>query len=747
MADGKLDLQGVAPGGTQPLIQLRTDASGAVVVSEAIPYTYETLWRANSSSTGAVATVAGDQGLKEATRQTEIARYFSTLREVYRMERIQHPPPGEAYSFNTGSEGTQAVRLYADGRLTLRRTMTAGFSASKWYTNSPAVASEFPVDSPGGKGFVDVRVGSRADVLALTRDRTQLVYVKPYKLYIVNGNEFPENVGQNVELLDTAVRTVDRVTISLPLSRSTSRIVGFVPGPERRAYPGRDKPPAILMLLTDGSLWGVDPDQPQAPFVIPIPEPMLQVVFDRFVAPTYTAPGYGQGGNLTTVATPANRGNRRLFGLTTRGTVKTWIEGLAATGHELAIPGKVVMLSAESKTNVYALTSDRQVFWINADQALADYPEELIAPPGSIAAYRRRHPLHQVVPVDLGGAAACWVARSEAVVCDSGPVRQWTESVKPILFADRPGAQNDRVLMPTTISASAAVTAPGYWRINAVDEEFVLTDADSRFAIGATYLPVNGLPLDAGAAQGKRNVREDLLLLPNGNRAAAVEGQRLVAALNSVFRPDSPLQMPRVLKSVVSWNKQVHSLTVSMTNPASNQYVLSLSSDSGGDPIAKRNMPDISLAIDAVTSASSATVNVRQLTGDDVRDPPGSGLTGPALQFGAGQNYELHRFFARWSGTYRDKFTAGTDQPYATVILRDTSSDPYVFRICFAMLYQVRPSAPAGALPSTDGMDICTVHESDGRFRNLTADSGWSFHPNDGFLHDVDWGNQTYSPY
>ena len=77
-----------------------------------------------------------------------------------------------------------------------------------------------------------------------------------------------------------------------------------------------------------------------------------------------------------------------------------------------------------------------------------EFDAVLIPPRGQIAAYNRRYRLHQVVQVDLAQQRACWLARSEAVLCDSGEVRLWDESVNPIQFSDTPGGPaDDRVLM------------------------------------------------------------------------------------------------------------------------------------------------------------------------------------------------------------------------------------------------------------------------------------------------------------
>lgn len=751
LADGKLDLQGIKAGATStaptPLIELRTDGSGRPQVSEPIPYTYETLWRAKSSNAGTVAVSAGNQALRTNTETTAIAEYTGTTRIIYRVSS-QNPEPHQAENFSTGSVGTQTVRLLADGRLTLTRTMSAGFSASSWWDTD---ASPVVVEPSPSTRFGDVKVGSGGDVLALHADRTQLTYIRPFDLYRVTGGENPADGPASVALLQQANRNIQVITVGLPPSRARYRILGVVSGPERRAYPGGRTPPAVLLLLTDGSLWGFDPDaaQPSQPFEIPVPEPMQQVVFDHFVSQTYADPAYGTGAALAPAASPGDRAHRRLFGLTTRGTVKVWLEGLAASGRELEIPGKVVLLAGESKTHVYALTSDGNVYWINADQALSDLPSVLIPPRGQIGAYGRRYRLHQVVQVDLAQQRACWLARSEVVLCDSGEVRLWDELVNPIQFADSGGPQpDDRILMPNNITASRTVVAGGIWRINSAQEAFLLTDSVSQVTVGATYLRVDGAPLDAGTAQGRRNLLRDPPVLE-------VRGEQLLTALREVFSSSASLRNAYSLNSTLAWDSRIHNLRVQIApiSPARHQFLLGHDVPTGGLPEKDPNMPDLGLTLDVVSSGNQVSLRPVQLTGGDTGTNPAGGYfpeSAGAETFFVDRNYPLNRGIRRWESEYLTPVHAGGAKPYLGLVIRDVAGDPYAFRICFDMNYQVR-LAPAGN-NSGNGMSICSVHDSTGRFRNFAASSGYTLYNAAGDvvdrqLKDIDWGSLIYLPF
>jgi hypothetical protein len=136
--------------------------------------------------------------------------------------------------------------------------------------------------------------------------------------------------------------------------------------------------------------------------------------------------------------------------------------------------------------------------------------------------------------------------------------------------------------------------------------------------------------------------------------------------------------------------------------------------------------------------------------GDPQTDPPNGDLTaaGGPFPISQGENYALDRGLGYWQTRYLVPVHP-LNVGYVQFLLRDATSDPYAFRLCFDILSQVRPVPGTN---SAGGLSVCTVHESDGRFRNLSGSSGYSFYGPDGrgtdnVLRDIDWGNQIYSPF
>ena len=93
----------------------------------------------------------------------------------------------------------------------------------------------------------------------------------------------------------------------------------------------------------------------------------------------------------------------------------------------------------------------------------------------------------------------------------------------------------------------------------------------------------------------------------------------------------------------------------------------------------------------------------------------------------------------------------GPPKPYIAFILRDVASDPYAFRLCFDFGYQVR--RPSTELNAAGGGQLCSVHESDGRFREWVDNEGYSLYNQkqsrapDGQRREIDWGVFVYSPF
>ena len=721
LADGKLDLQGV---------------SGPLVTESQPPlYTPDTLWRSKSVAAGTASASIGDNALQQKTKAAAVASYAATLQSVYEVERADEG------KFVTGSVGTQTVRLYADGALTIKRTNSSGFTAAIWYESNRNPA-EIPIVAGGVSGeparFSDVKVGSRGEAIALRSDRAGFVYVPPFELYRVNGRETVDKASGEAILNAQAVK-VSPITVPLPAQANGLHVLGFTPSPDRRSYPGAIKP-AFLFVLGDGSLWGVDPQRSTQAFRVASPEPLLSVVYDRFTTP-FVESAYGQG-TLTPVATAADPGNRRLYGLTRRGKVLTWLEGLSGSGRELAIPGVVTMLAAESKTNVYAMNSEGQVFWINADHALANAPETLVEPTTSLTQYQRRYSPHQIVQVDLGGERACSMARSEAVICDSGRVRIWKERTNPLLF----GNGSDRTLISNTIEPSRPVqSAGGYWRINAVQETFFLTQSESTFVDGASYLRIDGQVLDSGEADGKRDLRNPVLDFPNDPRKdSGVTGTQFRNALESVLRADSPLLTPRTIGSTFAYDKRRHQMTVSVAPVAVNRYQLNVSFDGGTSP----TMPTSRFTIDLVPQSDRVQFRIPIFEGGDpATNPAGGVLQNPADVYLTSDSVRLDKgLTAGWVGSYLNPVRAEDNPLRAKILPQGTRSDPYAFKVCYEMEGQVRVPQQLrfGAL-------VCTIHENDGRFRGLSAWHTHSFYVNGvrspAVTNGVDFGHYMYSPY
>ncbi len=367
------------------------------------------------------------------------------------------------------------------------------------------------------------------------------------------------------------------------------------------------------------------------------------------------------------------------------------------------------------------------------------------------AGYNRRYALHQIVQVDLGGKRACWIARSEAVICDSGEVRKWTESINTVLFAEQAGQPaTDQILMPNNIGPSTMAAAGGYWRINAAEEEFLVTDTASRFSLGTSYLPISGAPLDAGAAQGKRNIGQQLLPFPDEPRSAqGVEGVQLVAAIRDLFRPGGPALGTRTLVSALAWDSGSHRLEVTMANTASTRYSIALRVDGAQDPY----LPTVTLDLEATSQGESVSLRGVALTGADADTVSAQGAlpSGGVLTLPAAANYRIHRFLRFWEDAYRLPVHGGPPKPYIAFILRDVASDPYAFRLCFDFGYQVR--RPSTELNAAGGGQLCSVHESDGRFREWVDNEGYSLYNQnqsrapDGQRREIDWGVFVYSPF
>lgn len=543
LADGRLDMQGI-------------DGPVAAVAPPA--YTYETLWRSKTVAAGLTAQVAGDDLLK--AKNAPVNEYNFGASATY-----------QSCSYATGTctpllrrtEVTQTVRLDAKGVLTLRRALTATLGPQLRF-----VTEKHEAVIPGV--FVDVRIGNQGEVVALMQDRRTLRYIDPVELYQVTGREPLVDNVDTTGVVKAAVTRVDTVTLDPTSGRAGLRIVDYTVSPLPRIYRSgaAGLPPAVLVVMSDGALRAIAPNGLTGSFAVrwaapqltdmPTPEPLLGVAYDKFVPPAYD-PAYG--------AAPATetrlpwRGPRRLFGLTRKGEVKVWLEGEAAAGKRLAIPGKVVQISADAKASVFALTADGKVYWINADQAHeANAGATLIDRP--LAQFPRRFPLDHVEPVFAKtDKPVCWLAQTVAVVCETGEVVRWSEipatlqgaadSNFVVCGASTASVSSNSALIDNAY-VSGGLTAPvlvpisagvgPIWRVNSVQEFQFSRQGDFRQSCridGMRFIGVSGQTVDAGTLEGRRNIATEERAFPDGNggsfQSTYLTGLQLRTALESVM--------------------------------------------------------------------------------------------------------------------------------------------------------------------------------------------------------------------
>lgn len=471
MSDGRLDLinlQGCSiatpPAGSSA--QRTCDGSNG----ELIAYTADSLWRSKSIATGAITTQTGVSALRNL--EAELADYSTDVQKVIQVDPCPdgNPPCGD--SFITRTDLAQAVKLNTRGQLSIERRAGTNFDVNAAGTNIGFVRDEatYRVNERAGvPGFIDVRVGTGGQVVALHNDRRTVTYLPPLEPYQVTGNESSvadakarlrasmDNLGDRQIAIDQPI-----VSISIPPS---SRITAA----------GSDAT-IFSLVLGDGRLANVSARE--AISIVKLQWPIVALAYDKFIPPGQV-PAYGP---VASLGSYPFAGPRRQFFLTRQGKVRVIIEGNSnSPGVELNIPGRVVQIAAESRANVYARTSEGRVFWINADQA--------------------GQPLHAIVPVAVG-KAACWIARREAVICENGTVLRWPENLRSIEFRS-PGESADEPASITYVPESIGVPsevplgAKPIWRLNSVDEFYLAGESAGAFkSEGIRYLPVNGEPFD-----------------------------------------------------------------------------------------------------------------------------------------------------------------------------------------------------------------------------------------------------------
>ncbi|MFK7962829.1 MAG: hypothetical protein AB8C46_02585, partial [Burkholderiaceae bacterium] len=491
LSDGKLDLInsngcsiaskiGSQTGGNQ-------DGNGCANDGDRyLAYTYDAFWRAKSVATSSIASRAGDQSL--SGREAALAEYETEIQKIIQVDPCPagQIPCGE--SFVTRSDITQRVRMNTRGEIEIERVGGVNFDVSADGTSIGFIDGkrDLTLVATGvgdrNDGFVDLRVGTEGQIVALHKSRQTITYVAPLTPHQVTGRE-PSRDAARADLLGTLSRLEPKqISIGEP-------IVAISIPPASRVGTTPQTSAIFYLVLGNGKLVAVsDQNNPVATAQV-LPWPVVDMAFDKFVPPALV-PEYGAARDRGQYPF---QGPRRQYFLTRLGKIRVILEGGNAPGFELNVPGTVVQLASESRANVYALNSDGEVYWINADQAAG-------------------RPLHTVVKVALT-KRACWIARREAVTCGDGEVFRWSEQLKPLEFRNanaQPGSQRDLIYISEGIGQPERVTLNGQriWRLNSVEEFYLSSETQGAFlSEGMRYLPVDGDPFDPrDLAAGTRNL-------------------------------------------------------------------------------------------------------------------------------------------------------------------------------------------------------------------------------------------------
>ncbi len=524
LSDGKLDLVNengcsvATPSIGAPSDLPSTKASNLITkscdgkVGDQLAYTYDSLWRASTVATSLIASHAGDQDLQAL--EAPIADYTTAVQKIIRADKCV-TPQGEQCSapIFPRSDIRQTVRLNSRGLMTIEREAAAQFdNGLGWLVeNSPEMTV------PGS--YVDVRVGSEGQVVALQQDRRTLIYFPPLMPYVVKGDESTEGFARQ-ELQDS-------IHLGSPQTQTVGQpVVSFAIPPARRISITNQELALFVVVFNDGSFAhvvdGLAIDHRQLSF------PISAIAFDKFIPPG-TDPSYGP---TTESGTYPFFGPRRQYVLTRQGKVRVMLEGNTdSPGVELAIPGRVVQIAAESRVNIYALTSDGSVYWINADQA--------------------DRPLHTVQEVSVP-ESMCWLARREAIACQTGNVYQWDELLRQIEFqpaSTSTDATPSIAFAPRDIGNAIQVDLGGQriWRLNSVDEFYLSSQSVGSFhSEGMRYLPVDADPFDPETTTTSvRNLRQSTCVFDRNNLETYpapglprryLEGWQIRRALKSVMQ-------------------------------------------------------------------------------------------------------------------------------------------------------------------------------------------------------------------
>jgi hypothetical protein len=722
LADGKLDLQGLA---------------GPVAGDRPPAYTYESLWRAKTVGSGLTTEEAGDETLK--AKNAPVAQYYFSVSRTY-----------QSCSFATGSctplvrrtDGSQLVELDSKGQLSIRRVLVATMGPQLRF-----ITARHVVDLPGT--FVEARIGTQGEVVALRQDRASFLYIDAMQLYEVKGDE-PVDYDPAIEdfvdrngVLMAAATTVDTQVVPVAAVGANLRVVTYENSPSARTFQDGEAgiAPAFVAVLTDGSLRGIRPSSASGSFAqrwgapqwiqLPVPEPLQSVVYDKFVPPAHDA-AYGSAPK-SEPRLPFS-GPRRLYGLTRKGEVKVWLEGRQASGRALAIPGKVVQLAAESKASVYALTADGQVFWVNADQAHQAAAGEMLTE-RPMAQYPRPFALNHVQPViALADKPICWVANDIAVVCGTGEVLRWEEigatlDATPDLSFSFCGATTGVSTTGRPLRDEAYVsgglrpvlpaqTPPGLgpvWRVNSVAEFQLNRQGDFRQSCrieGVRFLGVNGRTADQATTEGRRSIATDLVPLPDGRGGTAlsayITGRELRQGLSGALALFA--QGSAALPST-SPAGYFASLQISSPQSGALSYLSVLS---GPVDIGQTRPPVLLTGSYLPAPGGTSSLQIAQVT--DQAEPRTVNLAGNSRTWNDEQRFRLgSETIAEWQFSPDPQAGCGEGcrdergqlARWQVLLLASTDrADPYVYSLCFRI--RIEKAATANI------RFICTRHGQDG---------------------------------
>ncbi len=745
LSDGKLDL--VDSNGCS--IASGSTASGCGPDTADIGYTYETLWRAKTVATSQASQSAGDQSL--ASKRAFVAVYRIASNKAYRSCAF---PNGVCIPLLRATNVQQTVSLDSSGRLTLKRGMTAPFGDQLRFIT--AETDEVRVDGE----FVEVKVGSRGEVIALTRDRSEFVYIDPLRVYEVTGQEQLENFQLVDDVLTRRLQELQlrRIPVTVP-GISNPRVASFTPSPGARVFLDNSAgvPPAFLYLLPNGLLRAVRPAAAEGSFQerwgapqqtnMSAPARLSSVVYDKYAPPGFES-AYGPApGNPVVLP---YRGPRRLYGLTRQGKVTTWLEGAQAAGRQLDVPGRVVQIVAEATSSVVALNSDGKVFWLNPDQAFNASTE--IDGRGQTD-FPRRFALNTVQAIDIP-EKICWLARAEAVACESGNVYRWTEDL--LDFVQEPTRFNacgvgsagqitdqtvDVAKVGRGISGASRVNLAtdigAIWRLNAADEftyERRGTFRETCQIDGIRYLGVNGKETDQGGAEGRRSIATTKAPFPNlpfgETEANFITGLQLRTAFesaNAAFAANGASRQESTGPLGLTASVEVRA------QPG--QGVISHITRVRGGQGATETRPDLTVLGNYQSSGGSSSVQLTRVNDETVGRA--IAITGGPVSWSDNDNIILGlRPLGEWQllepnagcGDCRDE-REQSRRTQAMILPTVDSEDQYAFKLCFRIRVEGRETA--------DIRFACTKHDNDGQFTGISMTDRVLF--SDGSLSLVDF--------